>query len=318
MSQRLFNEEALARLRSPEQLHSVIKVTQPVAWMVFFTLFFLIGSIVLWSVFGVMSVSVQGVGMILDVGGIVNVYHDVNGKVSEILVQPGNRIRNGDVVATLALPNMANDIIKARQDVARSANQNQVEANVSVFDSLMNIWYHSFNVVSTFDGIVKDVQVNVGDVVTAGSTSICSIRLDQHTDDVMVMMYVPAESGKKIEPGMVAQLVPSGADQKEDGSLMGVVMGVSLYPMTSSGIMKTLGNSDVVNWILQRMGGAVMEVKIDLVEDPRSPSGYLWTSTVGDHKPLTVGTICTGSVVTNRQPPLNRVFKKLGQWLRNA
>ncbi|MCL2010640.1 MAG: HlyD family efflux transporter periplasmic adaptor subunit, partial [Synergistaceae bacterium] len=230
MSQRLFNEEALARLRSPEQLHSVIKVTQPVAWMVFFTLFFLIGSIVLWSIFGVMSVSVQGVGMILDVGGVVNVYHDVNGKISDVLVQPGTRVRNGDVVATLVLPNMANDIIKARQDVARSANQNQVEANVSVFDSLMNIWYHSFNVVSTFDGIVKDVQVNVGDVVTAGSTSICSIRLDQHTDDVMVMMYVPAESGKKIEPGMVAQLVPSGAEQKEDGSLMGVVMGVSLYP----------------------------------------------------------------------------------------
>ena len=318
MSQRLFNEEALARLRSPEQLHSVIKVTQPVAWMVFFTLFFLIGSIVLWSIFGVMSVSVQGVGMILDVGGVVNVYHDVNGKISDVLVQPGTRVRNGDVVATLVLPNMANDIIKARQDVARSANQNQVEASVSVFDSLMNIWYHSFNVISTFDGIVKDVQVNAGDVVTAGSTSICSIRLDMHTDDVMVMMYVSAESGKKIEPGMVAQLVPSGADQKEDGSLMGVVREVSLYPMTSSGIMKTLGNSDVVSWIMQRMGGAVMEVKIDLVKDPLSPSGYLWTSTVGNHKPLSVGTICTGSIITDRQPPLSRVFKRLSQWMRNA
>ncbi|MCL2010068.1 MAG: HlyD family efflux transporter periplasmic adaptor subunit [Synergistaceae bacterium] len=318
MSQRIFNEEALARLRSPEQLYSAIKVTQPVAWMAFFTLFFLIGSIVLWSVFGVMSVSVQGVGMILDSGGIVNIYHDVNGKISEILVQPGARVRNGDVVAKLVLPNMVNDIIKTRQDIMRSANQSQVESSVSNFDSLINIWYHSFNVISTFDGIVKDVQVNVGDVVTAGSTSICSIRLDQDRDDVMVMMYVPADEGKKIEPGMVAQLVPSGADQKEDGSLMGVVRGVSLYPVSSSVIMRTIGNSDVVNWILQRMGGAVMEVKIDLVEDPRSPSGYLWTSTVGDHKPLTVGTICTGSIVTNRQPPLNRVFKKLGQWLRNA
>jgi len=316
MSQ-IFNEEALSRLRSPEQLYSAIKVTQPVAWMALFTLFFLIGSIVLWSVFGVVSVSVQGVGMILDSGGIVNVYHDVSGKISEILVRPGERVSKGDIVAKLMLPNMINDIIKTRQDIMRSANQNQVEVGVSNFDSLMNIWYHSFNVVSTFDGIVKEVQFNVGDVVTAGSTSICSIRLDHHREDFMVVMYVPADSGKRIEPGMVALIVPSGADQKEDGSLMGVVRGVSLYPVTSSGIMRTLGNSDVVNWILQRMGGAVMEVKIDLVEDPRSPSGYLWTSTVGDHKPLTVGTICTGSIVTSRQPPLSRVFKRLSQWMRN-
>jgi hypothetical protein len=131
-------------------------------------------------------------------------------------------------------------------------------------------------------------------------------------------MYVSAESGKKIEPGMVAQLVPSGADQQEDGSLMGVVRGVSLYPASTGGIMKTLGNADVVNWILQKMDGAVMEIRVDLVKDPKSPSGYLWSSTVGQHKPLTVGTICTGSIVTNRQPPLSRIFKKLSQWIRNA
>ena len=318
MSQNIFNEEALSRLRSPEQLDSVIKVTQPVAWMALLTLCFLSASIVLWSVFGVMSVSVQGVGMILDPAGLVNVYHDVGGKISEILVRPGNRVRKGDVVARLTLPNMVNDIIKTRQDVMRSTNRSQVENTVSNFDSLINIWYLSFNVVSTFDGIVTEVKANVGDVVAAGSTSICSIRQDQLREDVIAIMYVAADSGKKIEPGMVAQLTPSGSEQKEDGSLLGVVRAVSLYPVSNSGIMKTLGNSEVVNWILQKMGGAVMEVKVDLVKDPRSASGYLWTSRVGSHKPLTVGTICTGSVVTDRQPPLNRVFKKLSQWIRNA
>jgi hypothetical protein len=131
------------------------------------------------------------------------------------------------------------------------------------------------------------------------------------------MMYVPADTGKKIEAGMAVRLVPSGADEKEDGSLMGVVRDVSLYPASTPGIMKTLGNGDVVNWIVQKMGGAVMEVRVDLVKDPKSTSGYLWTSRVGKHKPVTVGTICTGSIITDRQPPLGRIFKKLSQWLRN-
>jgi hypothetical protein len=145
---------------------------------------------------------------------------------------------------------------------------------------------------------------------------VCSIRLDQRREDIVAVLYVPADSGKKIEPGMVAQLVPSGADQKEDGNLLGVVRSVSLYPVSSSGIMRTLGNSDVVNWIMQKVGSAVMEVRVDLVRDPGSPSGYLGSSKVGNHKPLTVGTICTGSIVTDRQPPLSRMFKKLSQWLR--
>lgn len=318
MKGQIFNEEAIARLRSPERLDSVIRVTQPVAWMALFTLFFLTVSIVLWSVFGVMSVSVPGVGMILDPAGVVNVFHDTGGKISEILVRPGERVGKGDVVARLELPNMINDIVKQRQDITRSVNRDQVEDNISNFDALVNVWHHSFNVVSSFDGIVTEVKVNVGDVVAAGSTSICSLRQDQQREDVIALMYVPADAGKQIEPGMVARLVPSGADQQEDGSLMGVVRAVALYPASSGGIMKMVGNPDVVNWILQKMGGVVMEVKVDLVEDPDSPSGYLWTSRVGKHRPLSVGTICTGSIVTDRQPPLSRVFKKLSQWLRNA
>jgi multidrug efflux pump subunit AcrA (membrane-fusion protein) len=318
MKQEIFNQEALSRLRSPEQLDSVIKVTQPVAWMALFTLLFFAASIVVWSVFGVMSVSVSSVGMILDPDGIVNVYHDTSGKISEILIQTGSRVSKGDIVAKLTLPAMVNDIIKTRQDIMRSMNQDQVESQISNFDAIMSAWYYSFNVLSTFDGIVTEVKVNVGDVIAAGSTSICSIRQGRDRQDVIAMMYVPADSGKKIEPGMVAHLMPSGADEKEDGNLMGVVRNVSLFPASTSGIMKTLGNSDVVNWILQKMGGAVMEVRVDLVKDPKSSSGYLWTSMVGKHKPVSVGTICTGSIVTDRQPPLSRIFKKLSQWLRNA
>ena len=318
MNREIFNEEALSRLRSPEELDSAITVIQPVAWMALFTLCFLVASIVVWSIFGVMSVSVRGVGMILDPAGVVNVFHDTGGKISEILVRPGSRVRRGDVVARLALPGMVNDIFMVRQDIMLSMNRNQVEDQVSNFDSRVNMWFHSFNVVSTFDGVVTEIKVNVGDVVAAGATSICSIRLDQHREDVIAIMYVPAEAGKRVEPGMVAHLVPSGADQREDGSLMGVVRSVSLYPVSSSGIMRTLGNADVVNWILAQMGSAVMEIRIDLVRDPSSPSGYLWTSRVGNHRPVTVGTISTGNIVTDRQPPLSRIFKRFSQWLRSA
>ncbi|MDR1916296.1 MAG: biotin/lipoyl-binding protein [Synergistaceae bacterium] len=317
MKNDIFNQDALARLRSPEQLDTLLRITQPVAWMALLTLLFLAASIALWSVFGVISVTVRSVGMITDQAGVVNVYHDTGGKVAEVLIKPGDRISKGDIVATLSLPSMLNDIIKTRQNIARSSNQQQVENGVYDFDTLVNVWYASFNITSSFNGIVTEVKVNEGDVISPGSTSVCSIRLDESREDLVAVMYVPMESGKKVRSGMLAQLTPSGADAHEDGSLLGVVRSVSLYPASNAGVMRTIGNAEIVSWIAQKMGGPVMEVNIDLVRDPQSSSGYLWSSVVGNHPEITAGTACTGNIVTDRQPPLSKVFKKLSQWLRN-
>jgi multidrug efflux pump subunit AcrA (membrane-fusion protein) len=314
----IFSEEALSRLRSPEQLDSLFCVTQPATWMALVMLCILAASIVLWSVYGVLSESVGAVGLIIDSAGIVNVYHDAAGKLSEVLVHPGMRVKKGDAVARLSLPSMKSDIVASRQNIPMSANRLQVESGISNFDSTVNKWYRSATIISDYSGIVSEVAVNEGDIIAAGSTVICTIRRDQNRDDVSALMYVPIDAGKKVQAGMVARLTPSGADATRDGSLMGVVRGVSPYPSSSAGIMKNIGNTDVAQWIVQQLGGAVVEVRVDLVRDPKSESGYLWSSIVGNHPKVSAGSSCTGVIVVKRTPPLEKVFLKLSQWLRNA
>jgi NHLM bacteriocin system secretion protein len=278
----------------------------------------LAASVALWSVYGVLSESVEAVGLIIDSAGVVNVYHDTEGKLSEVLVRPGMRVKKGDAVARLSLPSMRRDIIASRQSIPRSANRQQVESGISNFDSTVYKWSQSATVVSEYSGIVSEVAVNEGDIVAAGSPVICTIRRDQGRDDVSALMYVPIDAGKKVEPGMVARLTPSGADATQDGSLMGIVRGVSQYPASSAGIMKNIGNADVTRWIMQRLGGAAVEVRVDLVRDPKSESGYLWSSIAGNHSRVSAGSSCTGVIVVKRTPPLEKVFLKLSQWLRNT
>jgi multidrug efflux pump subunit AcrA (membrane-fusion protein) len=318
MKKDIFTEDALARLRSPEQLDSLFRVTRPVTWMALAMLCFLGASIALWSVYGVISESVEAIGMILDSAGVVNVYHDAGGKLSEVLVRPGMRVRKGDVVARLAQPSLMSDIITSRQSIPMSANRQQVESGLSNFDSLVNKWYQSEAIVSAHDGIVSEVPVIEGIVISPGSTVICTIRRDQGRDDVSALLYVPINAGKKVKPGMVARLAPSGADAAEDGSLMGVVREVSSYPASGAGIMKNIGNADVTQWITQRTGGAAVEVRVDLVRDPNSESGYLWSSVVGNHPRVSAGSACTGVIVVKRAPPLEKLFLKLSQWLRTS
>jgi hypothetical protein len=107
-------------------------------------------------------------------------------------------------------------------------------------------------------------------------------------------------------------------DISQTGSLIGVVRSVSQYPATLQSMKKNLGgNEQLAQMIIQGSQGAVMEVSFDLVKDPDSKSGYLWTSKVGEHKPVTAGSFCTGSIIIERRPPIEKVFYKLSQWLRS-
>ena len=128
---------------------------------------------------------------------------------------------------------------------------------------------------------------------------------------------MPVDKGKRIESGMTMQLAPNGVDVSESGSLMGVVRSVSQYPVSAESVRQKLGNAQLAQWIQQKQDSALMEVNFDLVKDEDSESGYLWTSMIGEHKPITAGSFCTGSIIIERRPPIEKVFYKLSQWLRS-
>ena len=60
-----------------------------------------------------------------------------------------------------------------------------------------------------------------------------------------------------------------------------------------------------------------MKIHFDLFKDKDSESGYLWTSIIGKHKPITPGSYCTGYIIIDRQPPIEKVFYKISQLLRS-
>lgn len=159
-------------------------------------------------------------------------------------------------------------------------------------------------------------MVETGSIINVG-TPICSIRRTQNRDELTGVLYIPVEQGKRVETGMSIQLAPNGVDASQSGWLLGVVRSVSQYPTSTTAMSKVLGNEQLVQYILNNERGAVMEVKFDLVKDENSESDYLWTSFVGQHKPITAGSFCTGSIIIDRVPPIEKVFYKFSQWLRS-
>ena len=50
--QKIFSQSALDKLRSPEQLDTMIRITSPVGWMALVSVLVLCFAIMLWSIYG--------------------------------------------------------------------------------------------------------------------------------------------------------------------------------------------------------------------------------------------------------------------------
>ena len=312
----IFSQEALDKLRSPEKLDTMLPITTPLSWMGLIAVLVLLFAVVLWSIYGSFTVKADGMGLIMDSAGLMNISHTANGKIAHLYVTPGMRIKKGDLIAHMEQAQQSADTRMAQYGMGLASSDRDAMGRAYQYDAKRYQQDVAEDIYSDYDGIVDEVMVNVGTLVTAG-TPICSVRMTQNREDMTGLLYIPVDKGKRVEPGMTIQLAPNGADVSQTGSLIGVVRGVSQYPVTIQGIQQHLGNAQLAQWILQAQNSSVMEVTFDLVKDADDKSGYLWTSKVGEHKPVTPGSFCSGSIIIERKPPIEKVFYKLSQWLRN-
>ncbi|MBQ4212794.1 MAG: biotin/lipoyl-binding protein [Selenomonas sp.] len=312
----IFSRAALDKLRSPDRLDMLLPITTPIGWMSLVAVGLLLISVILWSIFGSFTVRSDGKGMILDSGGVTAVTHVAGGKIAHVYVRKGSTISKGDLIAQLEQPQQSADTNMAQYGPQLASSMKDTADRVYQYKAKLYQQGVSRDVISDYDGIVEDVMIRKGSVISSG-TPLCSVRLTKKRSDLTGVMYVPVDKGKRIEPGQTIQLVPNGVDVQESGSLIGVVRTVSNYPVPLQSIQEKVSNPELAKWLLSSGQGAVVEITFVLVKDENNPSGYLWTSFVGEHKPVTAGSFCTGSVIIERRPPIEKVFYKISQWLRN-
>ncbi len=313
---KIFSRAALDKLRSPEKLDMLLPITTPLTWMGLAAVVLLLFSITLWSIFGSFTVKADGIGMIIDTEGIVNISHIRGGKISELFIHPGSHLKVGEIIARVKIIDTEVDTKIAQYGAELTENKRETMERVYQFDSREYQNDSVRSIFSDYKGVVDRVFVHRGSII-ANNMPICSVRLDQEREDLTGVLYIPVEKGKRVKPGQSIQLAPNGVDVSLSGSLLGVVRTVSDYPVSLQDVEHKLGNPQLAQMIMSSGNGAVMEITFDLVRDENSESGYLWTSFVGEHKEIKAGSFCTGSIIIERRPPIEKVFYKLSQWLRS-
>ena len=160
-------------------------------------------------------------------------------------------------------------------------------------------------ITSTHDGQVVEIKVNSGDVLAPGAALATLAPVDLNRD-LQALMYVPPADGKRVEPGMIAEIAPTTVEREVYGHILAKVISVAPLPATPEGMRRVLQNDQLVNQL--SVGGAPIEVRLALIADPATPTGFKWSASDGPVGGVNAGTLLDGRVVIEERPLLDLVI----------
>lgn len=126
-----------------------------------------------------------------------------------------------------------NEILKLRTQKTDLETQRERELQQSEFgvndarrqmDELAGQLGRNSEVISPIDGRVLEVKVSSGSVLSIGTPVIA---IEDESVKLEAVIYVPADQGKNIKPGMQVHVAPSTVKREEFGTMMGTVVNVS-------------------------------------------------------------------------------------------
>jgi HlyD family secretion protein len=208
-----------------------------------------------------------------------------------------------------------NEILKLR--VQRTDLQTQRERDVQdsefrlnearrQMDQLAGELGRNTQVVSPIDGRVLEIKVSSGSVLNIGTPVIA---VESEGTMLEALIYLPADRGKTVKPGMEVRLEPSTVKREEFGTMIGTVVTVSEFPITPQGMAAVLHNDSLVNRFSRE--GAPYAAVVRLHPDETTESGYRWAVGGGPALKLTSGTLTRAEITTREQRPLDLVVPML-------
>ncbi|WP_027087438.1 NHLP bacteriocin system secretion protein [Cohnella panacarvi] len=315
MNPNLYRKVSVERLSSPEQLDTLMTVTSPRGWLALLASGLLLASAMIWSFFGTMSTKVQSQGVLINPEGVHNIYAQSGGSITDIRVEANEFVHKGDVIARVEQPaflmelKQLHDELQAAQDLNRREPSAQLSEQIGKLQAsiadLQREYSDASTIVSSQEGRVLEVKVEKGAIIGPG-TPIISV--ESGTGGLLqAVIYAPVQVGKTIVPGMHAQLSPSSVNKEEFGFMLGRVASVSEFPMSAEGMMVALGNEALVAE-LAGSGLAMLEVRIELIPDKHTVSGYKWSTGKGPNTRIENGTLVAGAVTIREQKPITSII----------
>lgn len=227
-------------------------------------LFLVVVAILVWAIFGRVPQTVSGFGYVVPERGYTEVGTTVSGLVEGVQVAPGQLVRQGEELV-------------------------RVDTVGGDFES----------VVSPVDAFVIEVVALPGRITEPGDPMVYLQPVDA---PLVVKAFILATDAYTIREGIPAAVSPADAPRAAQyGVIRGTVTALSPTPVSAERISFIVGgNASLVDYFLA--SGPVIEVTVELQQDPSTPSGYDWSVGQGPDVEINAGTLSEVTVVVRDTP----------------
>ena len=222
---------------------------------------------------------------------------ELEGQVNELQV----RKKGASLDRLLANTARANEIADVKRQIA----------NLSALAGTQG------QVVARFPGRVLECNALVGQAVTPG-VRLGTIEVSSSGTEGMPRLkhtavgYFTLGDGKRIQPGMNAQVTPDSVKREEYGGIVARVVRVSEFPVSPQSAGNLVNNLAIAQSLTD--GGRVIEVFLEPVPDTVNPSGFRWSSSKGPPKPIIGTTTGTIRVTVEQRAPVTFALPLLRHW----
>lgn len=183
------------------------------------------------------------------------------------------------------------------------------QLDAEILQAKLNLQQNT-QILSPSDAVVVSLIASSGNYLQA-SAPIAQLSAGSGRYDLL--LYVPVGPAKQIEVGAQVKFSPTAYSPNEYGYLTGKVEKISILPITKEKLQNSLGNQQLVDFLLNQ--GAAMQLRVQLDGETHPEDTYLWTSKRGEQIKLSLGMLGTAKITVKQQRPIELVIPTLKDWL---
>lgn len=196
--------------------------------------------------------------------------------------------------------------IKELNDILQTQKyQNDLE-EINTKTKAAELKKEQLQIKSPIDGTVISIPITLGTEVEKGQ--MIGWIEPQGEKDHVIYGYFTSIRDQQIKPGMYGHVKLNSVDSKKYGSLVVKVEQVWSYPISSDEIYHIIGNRQIVNTLTNNGENAPVQILCKPVLDPKTQSGFKWTSKNGPPNKIDTGSMGDMRIIVEEKRPIEFVF----------
>ena len=157
------------------------------------------------------------------------------------------------------------------------------------------------------DGLIEEIRVGLGDVVSPGTIMATIGRISPQSFEVLAVF--DSDMAKRIARGMDVHIRPVSVRKEEHGSMRGRVSFITELGISEAELNAILRNPQLTHSLMGN--SAPLLGKIEVFLDKENPSGFAWWGGRGPPFSVTRGTRVAVDVIVERQRPIALIIPAL-------